>query len=184
MVLHTRTVTVEQFFAFITEPENAGRRFELIAGEIVQTVGSGYASRVAARIVRYVDEFVDEHDLGTVTTADGGYMIAGHPYIPDVAYMSSARQSRPEYREGYNVLAPDLAVEVLSSGNTESQITTKVVNYLRAGSIVWLVDPELQKISIYAPGSDPYTLTESDTLTGGEALPGFSVPVEKLFPPR
>ena len=184
MVLETRQYTLTEFFEFIKKPHNAARHFEWINGEVVEVVASGYASRVAARFVRYIDTFADEHDLGAVTTADGGYMISGKPYIPDVAFMSNKRQPIPEYFEGYNILAPDLVVEVLSPGNTETEITTKVVNYLNAGVMVWLADPEKQTVIVYHSGQDPVMLTVDDMLEGGAALPGFGVMVQNLFPAR
>lgn len=183
-MLNTKRYTVTEFFEFINRPENAAHHYELIAGEVVLVVSNGYVSRVAARIVRFLDAFVDEHKLGRVTTADGGYMVGGQPYIPDAAFLSYEAQKSPEYTEGYNITAPNLAVEVLSPGNTETQITTKVVNYLNAGSLVWLVDPVRKTVTIYKSGQAPVTLSQADALTGDEVLPGFTVPVARLFPPE
>lgn len=183
-MLDTKRYTVTEFFEFIKQPENTARHYELIAGEVVLVVSNGYASRVAARIVRFLDAFVEEHKLGRVTTADGGYMVGGQPYIPDAAFLSYKTQQSPEYTEGYNITAPDLAVEVLSPGNTETQITTKVVNYLNAGSLVWLVDPVRKTVTVYQSGQAPESLSQEDTLTGRDVLPGFTILVARLFPPE
>lgn len=183
MAVSIQRYTVEEFFDLIRQPENADRHFEYISGEVVEVVSSGYSSKVAALIVHYLVAFaIIENNLGAVTGADGGYMVSGEAYIPDAAFMSHERQQMPEYTEGYNVLAPDLAVEVLSPGNSPRQIATKVVNYLNAGTVVWVAAPEDQTITVYTPRESPLTLTGDDLLTGGNVLEGFSVAVSALFP--
>lgn len=178
--------TLDAFFDFIAQRNgsDADPHFEYIGGEIVEVVSSGYPSRIAMRIGRYIDAFVDEHNLGRVTGADGGYMVNGEAYIPDVAFTRFESQAEAEYRQGYNVQAPDLAVEVLSPSDVqrERRTTTKVVNYLQAGTLVWLVDPEARTVTVYALDAKPRILTSEDRLDGGAILPGFAVPVAKLFP--
>lgn len=139
---------------------------------------------MAACLLRYIDAFAEDNNLGAVTGADGGYIVAGNPYIPDAAFMSFERQTAPEYDHGYNVLQPDLAVEVRSLTDADSLITAKVVNYLQAGTVVWLADPDLLTITVYVPGESPKTLAKDDTLTGEPALPGFALPVATAFLPR
>ena len=47
--------------------------------------------------------------------------------------------------------------------------------------LVWVVDPETRTISVYRSRSEITVLSEADTLTGGDVLPGFSVPVGEIF---
>jgi Uma2 family endonuclease len=61
----------------------------------------------------------------------------------------------------------------------------KVEQYLRAGvSLVWLIDAELRKVTVYQRGQEMRTLGEQDALTGNGILPGFSCCVTDLFGPR
>ena len=47
-------------------------------------------------------------------------------------------------------LAPDLAVEVLSEGNTKAEMTRKVREYFDAGVIlVWLIDPRKRTAQVF-----------------------------------
>ena len=46
---------------------------------------------------------------------------------------------------------------------------------------VWVADPERVTITVYRLYQEPVTLTEDDTLEGGDLLPGFAVPVWQLF---
>jgi len=57
-----------------------------------------------------------------------------------------------------------------------------VGNYLAVGVVVWLIDPVARTVEIYTPGHAVVTLNDGQTLSGGDVLPGFSVPVKDLFP--
>jgi Uma2 family endonuclease len=45
-----------------------------------------------------------------------------------------------------------------------------------------LLDPQQRTITVYAPDAEPVTLTAADTLEGGDVLPGFALPLDRLFP--
>ena len=175
------TMTAAEFEAWALQPENAERRLELVAGEVVPVVSNNYASAVAARILIRLGAYVEAHDLGYITGADGGYCVGEDRYIPDVAYISKQRQPQPSH-EAYNPQPPDLAVEVLSPSDDPRIVRRKVANYLAAGVTVWLVLPEERAVEVYAPGQPVQTLGEKDTLQGGELLPEFSLPVKDIFP--
>lgn len=180
MQVQTR-MTVEEFDRFVDLPENADRLFEFIGGEIIEVPSNTYASHIASRINRRLGNFVEERDLGYITGEAGGYMVSGERYAPDVAFLA---KGKPLSQHGYNPVAPDLAVEVDFPSTYESQKTlrTKVVNYLAAGTVVWVVLPEAQEVEVYVPGQPEKTLTLEDVLDGGAVLPGFRLPVKEIFP--
>ena len=85
-------------------------------------------------------------------------------------------------KEPVPALVPDLAVEVLSEGNTDAEMERKLKDYFRAGvSLVWFVDCDQRTVAIYTSPADPVVLDASATLTGGEVLPGFELPLAELF---
>jgi Uma2 family endonuclease len=44
---------------------------------------------------------------------------------------------------------PDLAVEVLSAGNTETEMTRKLYEYFNAGvRLVWYIEPKARAIRV------------------------------------
>jgi Uma2 family endonuclease len=57
----------------------------------------------------------------------------------------------------------------------------KVVNYLRAGTTVWVVNPDLKTVEVYVPGQPPVVKLLADTLDGGALIPGFSLAVKDIF---
>lgn len=179
-MLKTRILTPDAFEALAVLPENRDRRLEYHDGEIVEVVSNSKSSRIAARILSRLEAFVSEQRLGFTTGADGGHIIAGQRYIPDAAFMSTDRQAEPP-DAAYNPVAPDLAVEVLSPTDDRDALRIKVVNYLSAGTTVWLFDPEKQRVKIYRPAQPEQTLDIDDVLEGSPTLPGFSLPVRDCF---
>lgn len=180
MVFQTRPVTAAEFDRQVALPENLHRNLELIAGEIVEKVVSNpRSSSIAAWILGKLAVYVEAHDLGHVTGADGGYVVSGERYIPDAAFIAKARQ--PVLPDAtYNPLAPDLALEVLSPANTDEEMRVKIVNYLAAGTVVWVVDPG-KRVEVHRPGQPVQILGPQDTLDGGEMLPGFTLSVQQIL---
>jgi Uma2 family endonuclease len=100
---------------------------------------------------------------------------------PDVAYFIDASKfddMHPKWGEE----VPILAVEVLSPNDKTSEVNEKVEDYLKNGvKLVWLVDYEKKKVTVYRPDRTLAVLGESDDLSGGEELPGFSCKVAEFF---
>ena len=174
-------ITVEEFERWAELPENADKLLEYVGGEIIEVVSNNYVSLVAVRISARLQLFAEEHDLGYVTGADGGYRVSGEDYIPDVAFISKTKQSNPSH-DAYNPNPPDLAVEVVSPSDTAQKLQIKIGNYLAAGTRVWVVYPETKEVVDYAPGQLVNVLDENDTLSGGDLLPGFELAVKVIFP--
>ncbi len=182
MTVREKQVSVEEFEAFVRLPENSDRQFELVGGEIVEVVSNPYSSKLATRITTFIGMYLLQNDIGHLTGADGGYVVSGERYIPDVAFIRYTRQPELAYHEGYVPNAPDLAVEVVSPGNTEDELAIKIANYLAAGTVIWMVKPVDKRVIVFRPGEPAVTLNANDTLEGGAVLPGFTLPVKDIFP--
>jgi len=181
MVLDIRRITAAEFDRFIGQPENIHRHFEIIGGEIVEKmVSHPRSSKLGMRVGGRLSVWVEDRGLGVVTGADGGYIVNGERYIPDAAYISKARQPVTP-TDAYIPLAPDLAVEVLSLTNDDHEMRIKIAHYTAAGTLVWLIDPDKQRVEVYHPGQPPRILTGDDTLDGGDVLPGFTLTVNSIF---
>jgi len=51
----------------------------------------------------------------------------------------------------------------------------KVAQYLAAGArLVWVINPKRRTATAHAPDAPPRALVESDTLDGGDVVPGFA----------
>ena len=63
----------------------------------------------------------------------------------------------------------------------------KLSDYADAGvKLAWYVDPRRQEVDVYVAArlKSKKTLTTGDTLSGGKVLPGFTLPVERIFEDR
>jgi Uma2 family endonuclease len=160
------------------------RLYELVDGVLVEKPMGIRESCLAGLIIRLLGNFVDNYDLGLVTAPDGTLRLApGLVRIPDVAFISWARLPRRQYPdEPIPDLAPDLAIEVLSPGNTEKEMARKVKDYFFAGTrLVWLVDPDKRTVLVYTAPDQWTRFSERQTLDGGAVLPGFRLPLAQLF---
>ncbi len=181
MAIQDRTkLTVEEFERLASLPENAERHLEYIGGWVIEVVSNNLSSALGVLMAIHIGLHVENNDLGFVTGADGGYMISGERYMPDVGFVSKSRQSEL-LRDAWNPNAPDLAVEVLSPSNDAAEMRQKLVNYLRAGTTVWIVDADDKRVEVYVPGKPPRTFGLDDTLDGGDVLPGFKLAVSRIF---
>ncbi len=160
------------------------RLFELVDGVLLEKTRGFYESFLAMRLVQLLLNFVSQKALGIVTGPDGIVRLApGLVRIPDVSFVSWDRlPGRRVPRQPIPTLAPDLAVEVLSEGNTSREMAHKLHDYFTAGvRLVWYVDPALQEVQVYTSPEQRTVLTPADTLQGGEVFPGFRLPVEQIF---
>ncbi|TVR22552.1 MAG: Uma2 family endonuclease, partial [Anaerolineaceae bacterium] len=177
--------TLEDFEAFVDLPENSDKLFEYINGEIVAVPSNPYASEVANLLSFFIRLFLMQNNLkGHITGADGGFMVGGNRYAPDVAYISYERQ--PQLAEkGYNPNPPELAVEVISDPNNSQEQATlrqKIVSYLAVGTVVWVVDTVAQTIEVYDGVRTATVYGIADTVRSGDWLPGFELAVKDIFP--
>ena len=159
-----------------------GRR-ELIYGEVIEMAPAGEEhGYVEHEIDVYLGVYVKANDLGRVYPGDTGFLLASDPdlvRVPDVAFVRRERVVRtPKYYPG----APDLAVEVVSPGDSYSDVNEKVKMWLEHGTVeVWVVDPRRKTVQVFKQGTD-VTLNKGDEIDGGDLLPGFRLPLGKIFP--
>jgi Uma2 family endonuclease len=174
-------MSVAEFEDFVTQPHNITRNFEWIAGEIVEKmVAHPLSARTTMALGSFVTVFVINHNLGVVSSAEGGYVVSGERYIPDCAFLSNAKRHAPS-KDGYVLVAPDLAIEVVSPTDQKGDITSKVANYLAAGTVVWLVRPIEKTVHVYQANQPVKVYHQNDTLLGGDVLPGFSLTLKLIF---
>jgi Uma2 family endonuclease len=167
-------------------------RAEVIDGEIVieSTPQPVYHSLYAQRMATFINVFVSVHNLGRVFGAMTLYKLTVTDdktitlaRVPDVSYVSYERLPADASLDVILDIGPDIAVEVISETETHEAVIRKTNEYLDHGvRLVWHILPSLRQVHTYtAPNRSPAVLMESDSLTGGEVLPGFDVPVQAIF---
>ena len=160
------------------------RLCELVDGVLVEKTVGYYASRVAGLLFHFIELFLQRYDLGIVLGADGTLrLMPGLVRIPDVSFISWDKfPTRELPAEPIPDLVPDLAVEVLSEGNTAEEMRRKLREYFQVGvRLVWLIDPATRSAEVYTSPRKKTTLTANQALDGGTVLPGFRLTLQKLF---
>jgi Uma2 family endonuclease len=160
------------------------RLYELVDGVLVEKIMGFPESYLAAEIVQCVGTYASKADLGIVVGADGTVRLMPRLVrIPDVSFISWRRlPSRRIPVEPIPDLVPNLAVEILSKGNTKSEMDRKLKDYFLAGvELVWFIDPARRTVRVYTAPDESTLLTEEQTLDGGKVLPGFRLPLKELF---
>jgi Uma2 family endonuclease len=160
------------------------RLYELVDGVLVEKIMGFPESYLAGEVLRQMGNYVMEHDLGFVVGADGTVRLMPKLVrIPDVSFVSWRQLPlRKIPADPIPNLAPDLAVEVLSKGNTKGEMARKLKDYFLAGVLlVWFIDPAKRTVTVYTAPDESIVLTEDQTLDGGQVLPGFRLPLKELF---
>jgi Uma2 family endonuclease len=157
---------------------------ELVDGVLVEK-GMGYAESIlAGALIEILRRFVRPRNLGLVSAPDGMVRIfAGLIRIPDVSFASWDRfPDRKVPKKPVPSLVPDLVVEVLSESNTVPEMERKRKEYFDAGvRLLWEIDPEPRTARVYTPDGTVTLLDASQTLDGGDVLPGFTLELSALF---
>ena len=127
----------------------------------------------------------EQTGAGTIVGTDSGVLINRDPDTvlePDIAFFS--KDTLP--------LDADVQVTPKSYPNSSSksypqvthvrEVAGKASMWINAGvQLVWVLWPETKMIEVHRPAQPVTTLRETDTLTGEDILPQFSVPVADIF---
>ncbi len=157
---------------------------ELIDQSLVEKTMGFESSVVAATIARILGNFIFQRRLGLVSGADGMFQLLSTSVRgPDVAFVSTARLPDGKFpRDAYPAIAPDLAVEVLSPGNTKGEMSRKRIEYFHSGvRLVWMVDCANRTVAVYTSPSAVTILDEEATIDGGDVLSGFTASIADFF---
>ena len=141
-------------------------RYELVNGELHVREPKGHLhGSVASEIARDLGNYVKAQCLGCVYAAETGFVLASNPdtvRAPDVAFVNRARVESVGNVPGFFPGAPDLAIEVVSPGDTSSEVEEKALAWLDAGTrIVLTVDPTLRAVMRYKGRDDIQIIDEN-----------------------
>lgn len=145
----------------------------------------GRHGRVAMNCGRLLANHVDEHKLGIVYAAETGFVLARDPdtvRAPDVAFVSVARVAEIDDEAAFVPFAPDLAIEVISPGDSFSAVEEKAFAWLGAGTrLVLLVDPANETVHVYRSADEMAVFGQGDQFSASDVVDGWQVTVAELF---
>ena len=166
--------------------KDSSHRYELIAGNLLTLpLPDANHGAIALTVGAALHTFGEDHRAGCAFGAGTGFLLARNPdtvRAPDAAFVSQARLPETGLPADYFPGAPDLAVEVVSPGDTAGEVEEKVQMWLAHGaSLVWVVHPATRTATIYRRDGSANVLHNDDLLDGEAVLPGFAFSVDRLF---
>jgi len=171
----------------LLELPDGGMRHELVDGELITMVPPGSEhGRVAMRIGVLLTNHVAQTRSGETLAAETGFILSRDPdtvRAPDAAFVSRERFVAIGSTPNYWPEAPDFAAEVVSPSDSFTEVQTKAIAWLDAGTkAVLVVDPQQRTATVYR-GRDAVTVhREHDQIDLGNAVPGWRLVVAELFP--
>jgi Uma2 family endonuclease len=175
----TPGLTVEEFVT-----RYAGTTAELVDGVVKEPIMVWPRhGKIGLRLGALLLAHADTQNVGHVMSNDSWFRTGPRTMRGgDVCYYSYERLPKGPIPEGELTAVPDLVAEVKSPSDLWTELFAKVVEYLRAGvRVVVVIDPATSTVSVYRPDVLQQILGETDVLTLPDVLPGFSVPVARMF---
>ena len=179
----TKLMTAEEAAQLST----VNRRFEVVKGVYIEmSPASALHGKVTSTLHFLIVSHVRKNRLGEVTAAETGFVLTRAPdtvRAADVGFISASRLSSTGIPEtGFWPIAPDLAIEVVSPGDSSDDVQAKVEDYLSAGTrMVWVVYPKTRSVTVFRSLRDVKVLRADESLSGEDVLPGFECRVGEVF---
>jgi Uma2 family endonuclease len=160
--------------------------FELVDGRPVEKPMGAKASLVVVNLLEALAAFVRTNRLGHVFDSDGAYQIfAAQPRKvrkPDASFVACGRFPNEDVPEGNISISPDLVVEGISPNDLTIDTEERIADYLGAGTkLIWIVHYKTRAVWIFRHDGSGARLTETQSLSGEDVVPGFTLPLTTLF---
>jgi Uma2 family endonuclease len=182
MTLQTRRLTYEEY---VESPE-IKQRYEIVDGQMIMAPRPTVEHQtILWQLFLQLDRFVTEHQVGQVWFAPLDIVIQREPLRtrqPDLLFVS--RDKVGTLGQIIEV-APDLVVEVLSPGNSRSDVEDKLEDYARLGvRECWLVSPQARSVEVLGLEGGSWRRIAIYGLgdqVQSNVLAGLALPVSEVF---
>jgi len=179
-----KLVSAEELLAL---PDD-GMRHELIDGVLTTMVPPGAEhGGLESTVSGHLFVHLTRRPTGRLVTGETGFRLRRDPDLvrgADVAFIRAERVPPAGLPAGYFDGAPDLAIEVVSPGDSASEVDEKVHQWLDGGaSAVWVIYPTGPRLRAHQPDRTSRTYCADDEVDGGDLLPGFRMRLADLLRP-
>lgn len=181
---HDKRLGEDEFFAFCQL--NSSLRLEREeTGQIVFEPLMGLATSIlAASLGGEVGLWNRQYKLGFITDSNGGFTLPDNSVrAPDVAWISRERwQSVSDAdKDKFAHICPDFVIELMSDTDEKYTLPAKMKKYLKNGvRLGWQIDPFTRQTTIYRPDQAPQVVPFTETLSGENVLPNFTLVLQDL----
>ena len=183
MAVERKLMTAEELLRLPRD----GKRYELIDGELRTLAPAGWRHGPRAFWPAWhLGAHVRGNNLGECFAAETGFIFRRNPdhvRAPDFAFISRDRWPSPPPESAYMPIPADLVLEVVSPGDSATDVREKVEDWLAFGTrAVWVLYPVL-RLDVFSPDGSMRSYGPDDMVDGGDVLPGFSMPLRELVGP-
>ncbi|WP_287129074.1 Uma2 family endonuclease [Candidatus Cyanaurora vandensis] len=176
MIATNAKLTLPEFWALPPAETN----FELVQGAAVSKMAAKkFHAAVQKIVLRLLDDWNQGHALPEWSVT---LQRQGEDWVPcpDVTYIAYARLPE-DWSDTACPLPPDLAVEIISPGQTFGELAQKAEDYLIAGVYrVWVVDTPAKSLTVFYPDRPAHTYI-GDQLLQDVHLPGLAFTPQQVF---
>ena len=178
-MIATTKFTLQQFLAL---PEG-DITYELVEGEAIPKMSpKRFHSRLAVTLCILLKNWSQERgEVGIEWAITLKRNSRDWVPVPDLLYISYQRLPLDRFEDEACPFPPELAIEIISLGQSFGDAREKATDYLKAGvARVWLVDSKAKSITVFYPDAPPQTKRGQDSLSD-EVLPELETTVEEVF---
>ena len=178
MATHT-LLTAEQFDQL---PEDEGRRYELLDGELIELASATPEHNlIEVRLGALLNDYFQSVRMKAVALPDTEFALGENRRLrPDISVLLPEKWESIDRNKAPVQTSPDIAAEIVSPSETATELDRKVRAYLEAGTAeVWVVYPDGQHLYLHTL-EGARRLTAKDRLDC-PLLPDWSIAVSDLF---
>lgn len=171
-------ITWEQFLAAGEE----GQRWEYVDGEVefMSPVNLRHQGMLYALIACFV-EYRKQHPEWLCFPGDATFtMASGNLRCPDLSIVHASRFPDGQVPETKADFPPDIVFEIISTGDTASQIARKRKDYQESGVIQVWIDPRRRLVELIYPDRPVQYFEEGQPLVI-DKLPDLFLDLQALF---
>jgi Uma2 family endonuclease len=172
-----KKLTKTEFWAIA---DAADLTYELIDGVAVAKMSPKYFhAKSTLHLVRILDRWSDGRGrLGIEWAID---LTETYTPTPDLSYVSFDRLPVTWEENTACPVAPELAIEIISPGQTFGQMIQKASIYLSNNVLrVWIIDPSTKSLTVFYADAAPVTYT-GEQIISDPIFPELSIVTSQLF---
>jgi Uma2 family endonuclease len=168
-----KEMTAEEFLVFAEQ--HPDKRFDFMDGEIVEVSPKPIHGKKQVRFASALLQYLEEHPGIGVAYSEVLHVLNGEKFIPDVCVNVDSDAD-------YLTTPPLFVVEIRSDSQSRESQRRKLRAYIRHGVKMGVLVLPGEAVEVYQPGQNTQVLSVTDTLDGGDALPGFKLPLKDILP--
>jgi Uma2 family endonuclease len=173
----TKKLTKAEFWALA---DASDLTYELIDGIAIAKMSPKYFhAKSTLAFVKILDRWSDKRGrLGIEWAFD---LNENYTPVPDLIYVSFDRLPESWNENAACPVPPEIAIEIISPGQTFGQMIQKASSYLTGGVLqVWIVDPSAKSVTVFYADRAPKTYMNDEVIVD-DLFPELLVEIDRLF---